>query len=77
MPSIAKILLLSGIACFVFNGEARAQTYYCNIHHNCPDDGKIKGTAGFSKAQCKKKVKKAVSWGNGPASAQTTCQNIR
>ena len=81
MPSIAKILLLSGLACFVFNGEASAArkyaNYYCNIHHNCPDKGRIMNTAGFSKTTCKKKVRKAVSWGDGPASARTTCENIR
>jgi len=80
MPSIAKILLLSGLACFVFNGEASAArkyaNYYCNIHHNCPDDGRIMTTAGSSKAQCRK-VRKAKSWGDGPASAQNTCENIR
>jgi hypothetical protein len=76
MPTIARILLLSGIACFGFNGEASA-TYYCNIHHNCPDKGRIMNTAGFSKTTCKKKVRKAVSWGDGPASARTTCENIR
>ena len=76
LSSVARIILLSGIATFVFNGKAHA-TFYCNIHHNCPNDGRIMETAGFSKAQCKKTVRRAKSWGDGPASARFTCQNIR
>jgi len=77
VPTTARILLLAGIACFVFNGEAANAEFYCNIHHNCPDDGRVMKTAGFSKKQCTKGNPKFMSWGDGPASPHNTCENIR
>jgi hypothetical protein len=73
MPNIARILLLSGIACFAFSEEASA-TFYCNKHHNCPNDGRYLSTADSSKASCKRRG--AASWGNGPASPHNTCENL-
>jgi hypothetical protein len=77
VPTIAKILLLAGIACFVLNSEAANAEFYCNIHHSCPDDGRVMKTEGFSKKQCMKGNRKFKSWGDGPRSPHTTCENLR
>jgi hypothetical protein len=55
--------------------------YFCNIHHNCPNDGVIRSTRNFSKPQCKT-YPKCKSRGNGPAGTilrngqPATCDNI-
>jgi hypothetical protein len=72
--TIPRILLLAGIACLVFNGEASAkEKTYCYFHHTCPADGKLpkNGTPGmYTKQQCKNGGGK--SWGDGPLD----CENV-
>jgi len=74
MPTIARILLLAGIACFISSGEASATTKtFCYFHHNCPADGTLpKGRPPqqYTKQQCKNGGGK--SWGDGP----TSCENV-
>lgn len=74
MPTLAKSLLLTLMACFAFSGEAgAAQKTFCYFHHNCPADGKLpkgKPPKQYTKRQCKNIGGK--SWGDGP----TSCENV-